>query len=121
MTHSQDEPQANNQVPSDSETQIPLAELIRTRLTKVRQLREEGINAYPYRYTRTHDIAELREKFEQFAADATKVRVAGRIMLKRKMGKSTFADIRDGSERIQVYAKLNNVGEEAYADRKSVV
>jgi lysyl-tRNA synthetase class 2 len=94
--------------------QIPLAELIETRLDKIRKLTEQNINPYPYRYERTHLIAEALEIFEMLLEEETTIRIAGRIMLKRKMGKSCFADLRDGSAKIQIYLKLDNVGKDAF-------
>ncbi len=97
------------------EIQIPLADLIKTRYQKAVDLAAGGINAYPYRYERSHLISQLQESFDSLSGAETVVRLAGRIMLKRKMGKAGFADVRDSSERIQLYFKLNVVGEEAFA------
>jgi len=107
---------SNNRPPNEAAepVQVPLKELIRTRRRKVVQLTEQGVNLYPYRYERSHLIADLHADFERLAAEETVVRLAGRVMLKRKMGKASFADVRDGSERIQIYVKLNNVGQEAF-------
>ncbi len=90
--------------------QIPIGQLIKTRIEKVAVLREKGINPYPYRYDRSHKIAEALENFDKFVADETEVKLAGRIMLKRKMGKAIFADIHDMTGRVQIYIKIDNVG-----------
>jgi len=95
---------------ADEKPQIPVSELIKTRIEKVAVLREKGINPYPYRYDRSHMIAEAVENYEKLAADETEIRLAGRIMLKRKMGKSIFADIHDMSGKVQVYLKIDKVG-----------
>jgi len=94
--------------------QIPLTELVRIRRNKVRELQKSGINPYPYRFVRTHHIDELLRDFDAIAESETVVRLAGRVMLKRKMGKSFFADVRDNLERIQIYLKLDLVGQEAF-------
>ncbi len=99
---------------SETEIQIPLAELIKNRRNKVLELASQGIDAYPYKYDRSHLVSEALAKFDELAESETPIRLAGRIMLKRKMGKSIFADLRDSSDRIQVYVKLNNVGAEAF-------
>jgi lysyl-tRNA synthetase class 2 len=96
------------------DVQIPLTDLIRTRYEKIAQLKAKNIEPYPYRYERTHQISELLEQFDQLAAAGTIVRVTGRIMLKRKMGKVFFADIRDAQERIQIYVRKNDVGDAAF-------
>ncbi len=98
----------------DSQVQIPLADLIRIRRGKIADLRRRGIDPYPYRFDRTHTVTQTLERFDDLMNASTPVRLAGRIMLKRKMGKSIFADVRDMSQRIQVYAKLDIVGAELF-------
>lgn len=79
-------------------------EHISNRLEKVNNLREEGINPYPYSFKREHLISELDTINNSYT-------VAGRIMLLRNMGKSCFLNIRDSSGDIQVYmnAKVINL------------
>jgi len=89
--------------------------LIETRRQKAIALRASGVNPYPYRFTRTHAIAEALADFEELVSKNTEVRLAGRIMLKREMGKSVFCDLRDQGERIQAYAKINTIGEASFA------
>ncbi len=108
------EQKKKNNENAPAEVQIPLAELIRIRRDKVRRLRDAEINAYPYKYDRTHLIQQVLDRFDEFSEKETVVRLAGRIMLKRKMGKSFFADLRDSSERIQIYLKLDVVGQGAF-------
>src|SRR5439155_23154064 len=52
---------------------------------------------------------------EQLEGEGTVAKVAGRMMLKRVMGKASFATLQDGSGRIQVYVTRDAVGEETYA------
>ncbi|NOY88517.1 MAG: lysine--tRNA ligase [FCB group bacterium] len=98
----------------EQQIQIPLAELIKIRWGKVKELLSKNINPYPYRFERTHLIQQALDKFDEYAKEETVLRLAGRIMLKRKMGKSFFADIRDSSDRIQIYIKLDTVGKEHF-------
>jgi len=107
-----DKPEQNSE---STEPQIPLDELIEIRRRKIADFRNEGINPYPYRYDRTHIIAETLAAFDQLAAAESSIRLAGRIMLKRKMGKSIFADIHDLSGKIQVYLKIDIVGEKNFS------
>ncbi|MDX9857749.1 MAG: lysine--tRNA ligase [candidate division Zixibacteria bacterium] len=95
--------------------QIPLTELIRTRYQKVRELRAKDINPYPYKYEWSHYIRDVLREFDALMTAQVRVRVAGRIMLKRKMGKVIFADVRDVSERIQIYVRKDDLGEESFA------
>lgn len=98
----------------DTTAQIPLIELMRIRRRKAKELHESGVNPYPYRYERSHLIKDALEIFDNLSREETVIRLAGRVMLKRKMGKSFFADIRDSSERMQVYIKLDIVGQEQF-------
>lgn len=97
-----------------AEIQMPLAELIKIRREKVLKLRRMNINPYPYRYEVSHGIGEVLDQFTSLAEKETAVRLAGRIMLKRKMGKSFFAHFRDASQMMQIYLKLDVVGQEAF-------
>ncbi|MBU0984322.1 MAG: lysine--tRNA ligase [candidate division Zixibacteria bacterium] len=103
-----------NDASAESEIQMPLADLMRTRWEKARQMRANGINPYPYRYERSHQVSQLLAEFETLEANATVLRVAGRIKLKRKMGKVFFADLYDATGRIQIYVKKNDVGDDAF-------
>ncbi|MDZ4723228.1 MAG: lysine--tRNA ligase [candidate division Zixibacteria bacterium] len=98
----------------EAEIQAPLADLIRIRREKIRQIREMGINPYPYRFERSHHLNELLENFDTLAANEQSVSVAGRIMTRRKMGKVYFADLRDSSTRMQIYLRKDDVGESAF-------
>ncbi len=92
------------------EIQIPLAELIRIRRDKVRDHLAAGTDPYPYRYENVRHIDDLLVNFDQLAEAETVVRIAGRMMLKRKMGKVFFADLRDSTDRLQIYVRKDDVG-----------
>ncbi|MEA3432024.1 MAG: lysine--tRNA ligase [candidate division WOR-3 bacterium] len=77
------------------------------RLKKLRSIIEKGIDPYPNRFDRTHTVREIRETF----SDGKDVRVAGRLIAVRKHGKSTFANILDDGENIQIYLKKDILGE----------
>ena len=112
---SQHEPNDHSHAAPDAgEIQIPLADLIRIRRQKIETLLSQGINPYPYKYERTHQICEILAQFDSLAEKAAVVRLAGRIMLKRKMGKAAFADVRDSSDRLQIYVKIDEVGQQAF-------
>jgi len=90
-----------------------LQELKRTRREKLDQLRELGINPYPYEYDVTHRADDILENFSDFEENET-VRLAGRLMAIRRMGKASFAHIQDSTAKIQIYVKIDNVGEQVY-------
>jgi len=74
-----------------------------------------GVDPYPYSYEVTHHAKEILDGFDALESAKTEVRMAGRVVSKRGHGKSTFAHLQDASGRIQLYLKLNVVGEDAYA------
>ncbi len=98
----------------NEQPQIPLEELIKTRRQKLADIREKGINPFPYRFDRTHSAAEALENYDKLAADETVIRLAGRILLKRRMGKVNFAHIQDQSGPIQIYVKQDDIGKDEY-------
>jgi lysyl-tRNA synthetase class 2 len=83
-----------------------LDKIAQQRRQKLARIRARGIEPYPYGYKRTHtteQAIELLEKQEKKTpAKAKVVRVAGRLTAIRRMGKSAFADLRDGSGKIQL-------------------
>jgi len=86
------------------------------RQEKLDRIRELGIDPYPNHYRRSHTTFEavaLLEQKEAGQAEQDEVSVAGRIMAKRKMGKSAFFDIRDDSGKIQLLFKDINKFEPA--------
>lgn len=97
--------------------------LIAERRAKLHALRENG-PAFPNDFVPDARAAQLHEQYdaldkEALDAQAASVKIAGRMMLKRVMGKASFATLQDGSGRIQVFLERNSVGEEAYAQFKS--
>ncbi len=75
------------------------------RLEKLERIRARGINPYPNRYHRSHTTQQavaLLKQQEEGAIQIEEVSLAGRIMAIRRMGKSSFADLRDGSGKVQL-------------------
>ncbi|PXX37699.1 lysine--tRNA ligase [Burkholderia sp. MS455] len=93
-------------------------QIISERREKLRALREQGV-AYPNDFRPTHHAADLQVKFADsdkaaLEANPVEVSVAGRMMLKRVMGKASFATVQDGSGQIQFFVTPNDVGAETY-------
>src|SRR5712691_12804908 len=84
------------------------------RLQRLHALRKQGINPYPNRVERTHTIAEVLQHFDEWQGAEGSFTLTGRIRLMREMGKVAFAQIEDGTGRIQVYFRINDIGEDAY-------
>jgi lysyl-tRNA synthetase, class II len=97
-------------------------QLIAERREKLKGLRTKGV-AFPNDFKPRHHAATLHhqhanEANEELEPKAITVVVAGRMMLKRVMGKACFATLQDGSGRIQLYIQQDAVGAEALADFK---
>lgn len=93
--------------------------IIAERREKLAALRQQGV-AFPNDFRPTHQAAALQAQYadtEQATLEAAPVEVAiaGRMMLKRVMGKASFATVQDGSGQIQFYITRDKVGEEVYA------
>ena len=91
-------------------------QLIAERREKLAAIRAAGV-AFPNDFKPTHHAADLHHRHgqvpnEELEPQAVKVAVAGRLMLKRVMGKACFGTLQDGSGRIQLYVTLDNVGAE---------
>jgi lysyl-tRNA synthetase, class II len=87
------------------------SELLQFRRAKLDELQKRGIAAFGGKFEVTNDPGTLRKNF----VEGLDVRVAGRILSRREMGKATFFDIGDITGRIQCYLSKNDVSEEEYA------
>src|SRR5207302_2573403 len=82
------------------------------RREKLAELVKRGVVPFAYRFDRTGPVPGALEQFRD--DDTTVHRLAGRLILLRSMGKTTFGHLEDRSAKIQVYFKIDNVGAEAY-------
>jgi len=89
-----------------------LPDLIGARLQKVEELRSRGINPFGKRFEVLHHAADIIAEYP--ANDGQEVVIAGRLMAKRGHGKASFADLQDFSGKIQIYARVDDLGTEAY-------
>jgi lysyl-tRNA synthetase class 2 len=89
-----------------------------SRRQKLAAIRTKGINPYPNRVQRTHTIANALQNFDELQSDQRNIVLTGRIRLMRDMGKAAFAQIEDGTGRIQIYFRINDIGEDAYKTLK---
>lgn len=95
-----------------------MGEQMLLRRNKLKALREAGNDPYKIvRYDRTALAADIKARFDEL--DGQDVSIAGRIMSWRDMGKANFLDLLDGSGRIQLYVKKDDVGDEAFESFKS--
>jgi lysyl-tRNA synthetase, class II len=84
------------------------------RYQKMLRLRERGIAPYPLRAARTHTAQQAIDAFTR-GETLTGVKLAGRLVSVRDMGKLTFAHLQDGSAKIQLMVRKDTVGADAYA------
>ncbi len=95
----------------DQESVQPLEKVIANRINKMEKLREMGVDPYPYRFEFTHTTAEVLSKYDELAAGGAEIKMAGRLMSVRKMGKALFFHFQDEPGRLQGYVKKNVVGD----------
>ena len=92
---------------------MSLQELMRQRVEKLAQWRALGVEPYAYRYEPTHHAAELLDRGDAVTGEPGEVvRVAGRVMALRSHGKAGFGHVLDGSGRIQVYFRADQMGDQ---------
>ncbi len=96
-----------------NQNQQDLREILQIRRDKLAALQEAGRNPFEItRYDVTHHAQEVKDQFDQLEGQT--VSLAGRLMSKRGMGKVSFCDLKDKSGRIQIYARKDEMDEEAY-------
>jgi lysyl-tRNA synthetase class 2 len=91
----------------------------KVRQEKVAQLRARGVDLFPYKFSKTHSVHEIVAQFgsksrEELEAENIRVRVPGRIMTIRRMGRATFFHIANSQARLQAYIREDVVGPESY-------
>jgi len=101
----------------DSEFERNLFDLRRAKLEEIEKLGQE---AYPNQFPASHTVPAVRAKWgesqaEDLEANRATVAVAGRIMAIRAQGKAGFATLQQGGERLQIYVRLDAVGEQGFA------
>ncbi len=89
------------------------------RKDKLKQIEALGQSAYPYRYETTHTIPQIVDEFsaktaEELESPRVNVSVAGRLMSIRVQGKAGFAHLQQGGKRLQIYVRLDSVGEQGF-------
>ncbi len=96
-----------------------LTEQEQIRRQKMEELRERGIDPFGHAYERTHRSGDIRREFgecskEELEEKNVTVKIAGRIMTKRRQGKAGFMHIQDLDGQIQIYVRKDEIGDDAY-------
>ena len=108
---------AENLIDQNESAAEDLNEILQIRRDKLAKLQEEGKDPFAVTtYDITHHAEEIKQNFDSL--ENKDVSIAGRIMSWRDMGKANFLDISDSTGRIQIYMKIDDVGEQAFADTK---
>ena len=99
------------------EEEVNLADVFRVRREKLAALCEAGQNPFEkVKYDFDTYTVDIHQNFD--ALENTDVRIAGRIMSRRDMGKANFIDVMDGKGRIQCYVRINDIGEDTFEQFK---
>ncbi|MFQ9515930.1 MAG: lysine--tRNA ligase [Eubacterium sp.] len=116
---------------NNGQQQVDVKQLLKVRREKLADLQERGKDPFQItKYDVTHHSMEIKDNFDALAAEhdeegklvkdpAKLVSIAGRIMLKRVMGKASFCNIQDKEGNIQVYVARNEIGEEPFDEYKA--
>ncbi len=112
-----------NNMKNNEQQEQDVNELIKIRIAKLKELQEKGKDPFQIvKFDNKDNSKEIKEKFvdpvEGEEAEPMHVSIAGRLMAKRGHGKASFCDLQDMYGRIQIYVKLDEVGEEAYEEFK---
>jgi lysyl-tRNA synthetase class 2 len=103
---------AGNQSPNNNNDRSSLEEIRATRIEKVGQLKDRGLNPYAYKWELTHHASELQEKYRDLASGEEvdeRVAIAGRILARRVFGKLAFFELQDETGKIQLYLEKQRI------------
>ena len=99
------------------QTQEELSALLKVRREKLENLQNEGKDPFVItKYDVTHHSQEVKDNYAEL--EGKEVRIAGRMMFKRVMGKASFCNIQDLKGNIQSYVARDSIGEDTYKDFK---
>jgi len=91
-----------------------ISDIKKARLKKLENIQKKGFNPYPAKVKRTHTCQEAIDKFKQLMAGKKEAVLVGRLRTIREHGGSTFGHIEDGSAKLQIYLKQDELGEKKY-------
>jgi len=98
--------------------ELDLDKLMKVRMEKLTELKEKGVDPFHItKYDREHFSKEIKDEYKKY--EGKDVSIAGRVILKRIMGKASFCTIQDSEGKIQSYVSTNDLGEEKYKEFKS--
>ena len=87
---------------------------LKVRLGKLEKIRELGTEPYPYSFKQSHTLLEVMEQSDELLENQQIITIAGRMLAIRGKGKASFCNIQAQHKRLQVYVRLDVVGESAF-------
>lgn len=99
------------------ESEEPLAEALKMRLEKVKALKKSGKKIYRTRFDKNSNIIDIKTRYSKLKAGEKAdgvFKIAGRLVSFRKHGRATFSDIKDFTDKIQLYVNQKDIGKEKY-------
>ena len=100
--------------------ELPPEDIFAQRINKVNELQSAGDLPFGKAFPDIKAVTEARESFIEDSEEEQIVRIAGRITAFRVMGKSIFADVKDSNDRMQIYVKKNDMGDDEFAKFKKL-
>ncbi|PWJ95831.1 lysyl-tRNA synthetase class II [Oceanotoga teriensis] len=96
-----------------------MSDLKKQRLQMIDEIRNSGINPYPYKFEKEMSASEIKEKYDEKIEAGNLLeeevfKYAGRVMTLRSHGKSAFLHIKDDTGRLQIYIRKDKLGDEKY-------
>ncbi len=116
MKPTSEDSQAGKLPEASQEAEVKIEDIFAQRVGKVAELQAEGIRPFGTRYDGAISAAEAKALFKPEAPEEqqAKVRIAGRIVSFRVMGKAAFANLKDSSGNLQIYVQRDVIGEDSY-------
>ncbi|MBR6034161.1 MAG: lysine--tRNA ligase [Clostridia bacterium] len=109
---------SENENENVQEQELDINQLMKVRREKLKELQDAGKDPFEItKYDRTHTSADVKDNYAEL--EGKDVKIAGRIMAKRIMGKASFCHIQDMYGQIQSYVSINDLGEESYKEFKT--
>ena len=99
----------------DSNLLENLNHVMKARREKLAKIKELGIDPYPYSFKSSHAVADILIQFDELSSSSENVRIAGRLMSIRLMGKAAFAHILDEGQQLQLYFKRDVIGNQSWS------
>ena len=87
---------------------------LQIRLGKLKKIREMGTDPYPYSFKQSHSLLDVMEQADALLENQQIITIAGRMLAVRGKGKASFCNIQAQHKRLQVYVRLDVVGEYAF-------